>query len=184
MAPLQQSKTVGEMAVEESGRDVKSGTSLSDGELPEGHGPDFIEGESSDEVQEVGTSRIRDTEVVDVDADADEDADEDADDESDADADDDDDDRVKGKKASAAGRRRVGAAPAHSKGKGKGKGREDTEEDEIVEEHPVFGKLTHPAFRADVIHRTQPDQVFAVKKLPPSLPGTSSSRNRDVRAYL
>ena len=62
------------------------------------------------------------------------------------------------------------AARVGSKGKTKNRSRQpvddDDDDDEILDEHPIFGKVTHFVFKADIIHRTLPDQVFSVKQLP------------------
>ena len=57
-------------------------------------------------------------------------------------------------------------ASSNFKGKGKIWDAEEDAEDEIVNDHLVFGLLMHPPFRADVIHMTLPYQVFNMKRLP------------------
>ena len=137
---------------------------------------DFIEDGESDvsiEPQEAGPSRAQDEEVIDIDADDHESTPERRVDR-----------KGKGKAEPTSKRARAKGAPSNSKGKGKGRDDEDDEDDEIADDHPVFGLLTHPPFRADVIHRTLPDQVFGVKRLPLPFPGFGNRKVNDVRVHF
>ena len=134
--------------------------------------------------QTPGPSRVPDVEIVDVDA---EDDQQDDWSEDSAATDVSKGGRGRGKAKRGPSKRRRRDAPPSRNLKGKGRARdldEKSEDQQIEEDHPVFGRLFHSSFKADVIHRTMPDQVFNVKRLPS--PGSASAHGstRDVSSSV